>query len=260
MRTLLKRIRWPGFPASPVDLLRQVGYFALAYVAYRVVRGMVENDGTAAFQHAREVISLERSLHIFVEPAVQAWASGSYTLMAIAGWLYVNAQFTVTVAALLFLYFYRNPTFITVRNTLLIALGLALIGYYLYPTAPPRFLPEWGFVDSVSDVTGLKMSQSSALFSDFFNPYAAIPSMHIAFALIIGWPLARETKLLLVRALWVLYPLLIAFVIIATGNHFILDTILGVITAALARLLAGWAERAWQTLYKPLTPATSTTG
>ena len=221
---------------------------------------MVENDGTAAFQHAREVISLERSLHIFVEPAVQAWASGSYTLMAVAGWLYVNAQFTVTVAALLFLYFYRNPTFLTVRNTLLIALGLALIGYYLYPTAPPRFLPEWGFVDSVSDVTGLKMSQSSALFSDFFNPYAAIPSMHIAFALIIGWPLARETRLLFVRALWVLYPLLIAFVIIATGNHFILDTILGVITAALARLLAGWAERAWQALYKPLAAAPGTTG
>jgi len=247
-------------PSTWVDLARQVGYFALAYGAYRVVRGMVANDGTAAFQHAREVIAFERSLHIFVEPAVQAWASSSYTVMAIAGWLYVNAQFTITVLALLFLYFYRNSTFITVRNTLLIALGLALIGYYLYPTAPPRFLPEWGFVESVSLKTGLKLSESSPLFNDFFNPYAAIPSMHIAFALIIGWPLARETRFLLVRALWVLYPLLIAFVIIATGNHFILDTILGVITAALARLLAGWAERAWQALYKPLAAAPHATG
>ena len=68
-------------PSTWADLPRQVGYFALAYVAYRVVRGMVENDGTAAFQHAREVISFERSLHIFVEPAVQAWASGSWFML-----------------------------------------------------------------------------------------------------------------------------------------------------------------------------------
>lgn len=243
VRATVAKLRPPEPPQSWWEFARQLGYFGLAYVAYRVVRGLVANDGTAAFAHAREVISLERFLHVFIEPAVQRWASQSHTLMAVCGWLYVNAQFTITVGAMLFLYFYRRPTYTVARDTLLLAMGIALVGYALYPTAPPRFLPEWGFVDSVSDATGLHLSQSSALFSDFFNPYAAIPSMHIAFALIIGTPLVRTTRSWVVRLLWLLYPLLIAFVIIATGNHFLLDVVLGVATAGLASSLAKLVAR-----------------
>ena len=251
LRTIQSRL----LPHGWLDVLRQFLLFGLAYVAYRVVRGVVETQGTAAFQHAREVIQIERTLHVFVEPSVQAWASGSHTVMAIASWLYVNAQFTVTVGALIYIYVRQNRTFYHVRDTLLIAMAIALVGYAVFPTAPPRFLPEWGFVDSVTEMTGLT-SHSSTLFSNFVNPYAAVPSMHIAFALIIAWPLARMTRRPLVRALWWAYPLLIAFVIIATGNHFILDALLGALTAVLsgyaARGLVRVRAAAW-----PLAPAAS---
>src|SRR5690349_10410261 len=145
-------------PHGWLDALRQVSLFGLAYVAYRIVRGVVEGDANAAFAHARDLISLERTLHVFVEPSIQTWASGSHGVMVAASWLYVNAQTSVTIGALLYLYLRRNGNFYFVRNMLLIAMPLALIGYMAFPTAPPRFLPEWGFIDTVADVTPVNVS------------------------------------------------------------------------------------------------------
>jgi hypothetical protein len=233
-------------PRGWLDVLRQMALFGGAYCAYRVVQGLVGSDGTAAFQHAREVIQLERTLHVFVEPSIQAWASSSHVVMAAASWLYLNAQFSVTVGGLAYLYMRHNRSFYFVRNMLLIAMAIALVCYAVFPTAPPRFLPEWGFVDSVSDMTGVQVSHSS-VFEGLVNPYAAMPSMHVAFALIIGWPIARLVRSRIVRVLWLSYPLVIAFVIIATANHFVIDAVLGAVTAvisayaarALSRLRAG---------------------
>jgi hypothetical protein len=225
-------------------VLRQVALFAVAYLAYRLVRGLVEGDANAAFAHARDVISLELSLHIFVEPSVQAWASGSRALMEALSWLYVNAQTTVTVGALVYLYLRHNRSFYFVRNMFVIAMFIALIGYVVFPTAPPRFMPEWGFIDSVSDVTGVHVSHASASLSTLVNPYAAVPSMHVCFALMIGWPLARLTRRRIVKVVWFLYPFLMAFVIIATANHFIFDAILGALTAGAAAYGASWLARA----------------
>jgi len=225
-------------------VLRQVALFAAAYLAYRLVRGLVEGDANAAFAHARDVISLELTLHIFVEPSIQAWASGSRALMDFLSWLYVNAQTTVTVGALVYLYLRHNRSFYFVRNMFVIAMFIALIGYVVFPTAPPRFMPEWGFIDSVSDVTGVHVSHASASLSALVNPYAAVPSMHVCFALMIGWPLARLAHRRIVKVVWFLYPFLMAFVIIATANHFIFDAILGALTAGLAAYGARWLGRA----------------
>jgi hypothetical protein len=225
-------------------VLRQVALFAAAYLAYRLVRGLVEGDANAAFAHARDVISLELTLHIFVEPSIQAWASGSRALMDFLSWLYVNAQTTVTVAALVYLYLRHNRSFYFVRNMFVIAMFIALIGYTVFPTAPPRFMPEWGFIDSVANVTGVHVSHTSAALSALVNPYAAVPSMHVCFALMIGWPLARLARRRIVKVAWFLYPFLMAFVIIATANHFIFDAILGALTAGLAAYGASWLARA----------------
>jgi membrane-associated phospholipid phosphatase len=218
-------------PHGLLDALRQVSLFAAAYFAYRLVRGVAEGDANEAFAHARDLISLERTLHLFVEPSIQAWASGSHVVMLIASYIYVNAQTSVTFAALLYLYLRHNRNFYFVRNMFMIAMGIALIGYTVFPTAPPRFMPEWGFIDSVSDFTGVHVSHHSALSTALFNPYAAVPSMHVAFALMIGWPLARLTRHRIVKVLWLLYPLLMAFVIVVTANHFIFDAMLGALTA-----------------------------
>jgi hypothetical protein len=234
-------------------VLRQVALFAAAYLAYRLVRGLVEGEANAAFAHARDVISLELTLHIFVEPSIQAWASGSRTLMDCLSWLYVNAQTTVTVGALVYLYLRHNRSFYFVRNMFVIAMFIALIGYTVYPTAPPRFMPEWGFIDSVSGITGVHLETAhggGGATTALTNVYAAVPSMHVCFALMIGWPLARLARRRIVKVAWFLYPFLMAFVIIATANHFIFDAILGALAAGAAAYGATWLARARPNIWR----------
>ena len=237
-------------PHGWLDALRQVSLFALAYVAYRLVRGVVEGDANAAFAHARDLIALERNLHLFVEPSIQTWASGSHVVMLVASWLYVNAQGSLTIAALLYLYLRHNRNFYFVRNMFMIAMAIALVGYVVFPTAPPRFMPEWGFIDTVSDFTPVNVSHTSASMSSLFNPYAAVPSMHVAFALMIGWPLARLARHRIVKVLWLFYPFLMTFVIVVTANHFIVDALLGALTAGASAYGATWLARARPSVWR----------
>jgi membrane-associated phospholipid phosphatase len=144
----------------------------------------------------------------------------------------------------------------------MIAMGIALVGYTVFPTAPPRFMPEWGFIDSVSDLTGVHVSHASGTMTALFNPYAAVPSMHVAFALMIAWPLAKLAQHSVVRVLWVLYPFLMTFVIVVTGNHFILDALLGALTAGAsaygARALARARPTVWR--FTTVTPQIKASG
>jgi PAP2 superfamily len=240
LRLLQARI----LPQGWLDVARQLALFGAAYLAYGLARGLVAGTATEAFTHAREVIGVERALHLFVEPSIQTWASGSRLLMDVSSWLYLNAQTTVTVGALVYLYLRHNRSFYFVRNMLMIAMAIALVVYAVFPTAPPRFMPEWGFVDSVSDFTGVHVSHASATMSALFNPYAAVPSMHVAFALSIGWPLARLVRWRALRVFWFVYPFLVAFVIVVTANHFILDALLGALTAGASAYGARWLARA----------------
>ena len=230
-------------PHGWLDALRQLSLFALAYFAYGLVRGIVETEANVAFAHSRDLISLERGMHLFVEPSIQAWASGSHAFMVIASWWYINAQTTITVAALLYLYLRHNKSFYFVRNMLMIGMGIALVGYVAFPTAPPRFMPEWGFIDSVSDFTGVHVSSASASASALTNLYAAVPSMHVAFSLMIGWTLARLVRPRPLKVLWAVYPLLTSFVIIVTANHFLVDAVLGALTAGASLYGARWLAR-----------------
>ena len=238
MSDRMRRIQARLLPRGWVDVARQLLLFGVVYVAYRVVRGLVEGRATAAFQHARALISLERGLHFFVEPTVQAWAEGSHFVMGVSSWLYVNAQTTVTLTALVYIYLRHNRSFYFVRNMFMFAMAIALIGYWVYPTAPPRLLPEWGFFDSVSAFTGVS-SHAGSSSSPLFNSYAAVPSMHVCFALMIGWTLARLARWRAVSVLWALYPLLITFVIVITANHFLADALLGAMTAGVSAWAAG---------------------
>jgi hypothetical protein len=155
--------------------------------------------------------------------------------------MYINAQTSITLGALAWIYLRRNPSFYFVRNMFLVAFGIALIGYTVFPTAPPRFLPEWGFIDTVAQFTGVP--QDSVTVDALFNPYAAVPSMHAGFAIMIGWPLARLVKPRALKVFWASYPLIVTFVIVATANHFLADAFLGACTAGLGALAARWLAR-----------------
>jgi hypothetical protein len=243
-------------PHGWLDALRQVFLFGGAYVAYTLVRALAEGSAGAAFTHARQLISFERTLHFFVEPSIQAWASGSHFVIVLASWLYVNAQTSVTIGALVYLYMRHNNRYYFERNMFMIAMLLALVAYIVFPTAPPRFLPEWGFVDTVSDYTGVHNNHESGSMSALVNMYAAVPSMHVAFALLIACPLARLARLRIARLAWLLYPLLMTFVIIVTANHFIVDAMLGALTAGVSAYGASWLARARPAVWRFSVPAT----
>jgi PAP2 superfamily protein len=247
MTARLALVRGRVLPNGWVDLLRQCSLFGGAYLLYRLVEGIVGGNTSVAFAHARELISLERSLHIFVEPAIQGWATSSHLLVVIAAYVYINAQTTILIALLLYLYIAHNRSYYFVRNMLFVGMAIGLIGYGLFPTAPPRFLPEWGFIDSIQQVTGV--SGTSTIANVFFNPYAAVPSMHVAYAVLLGWTLARLVRRRVAKVFWAMWPLFITFMTVITGNHFLIDAVLGVVVAGLsfvaARRLAALRPHAW---------------
>jgi membrane-associated phospholipid phosphatase len=238
MRRRLGLIDVRVLPRGWPDVLRQVSLFAAAYVGYQVVRGLInDGDGHKPFGDATRIIDLERVLHVFIEPRIQAWASNKHLLMDIADWSYLNAHDVVTIGALTFIYLRRNDSFYFVRNMLMIAMAIALVGYALYPTAPPRLMPEWGFTDSISQFLGTSVDDGPG--KAFMNFYAAVPSMHVCFALIIGWPMSRLVRRWPAKIVWRVYPLWITFVVVATGNHYLTDVFLGAVTAGASWLLAG---------------------
>jgi hypothetical protein len=222
-------------PRGPRDVAQQIVLFCGAYWVYRIVRGIVDDRVGVAFANARHIVHFERSLGFFPEPSMQRFAESQDFLADAASWIYVNSQFVVTTAILAFIYLRRNDSFYFVRNMFMVSMGIALILYVTYPTAPPRFLPELGFTDSVANFTGVTTDGSSLL----VNPYAAVPSMHVCFALMIGLPMAQIVRQWWAAALWRLYPLLITFAVITTANHWWTDAVLGAATAGLS-----WAAAA----------------
>jgi membrane-associated phospholipid phosphatase len=158
--------------------------------------------------------------------------------------MYVNSHFVITTTVLVWLYLRHNERFYFVRNMFMVAMGLALIGYVLMPTAPPRFFPELGFVDTIAYYVNVK--HDSGLVALFFNPYAAVPSMHVAFALMISIPTMLIVRNRVAKVLWALYPLLVTFVVVVTGNHWIFDAIVGAAVAGTSALIAGHVlSRLW---------------
>jgi PAP2 superfamily len=241
--------RW--LPQGWVDALRQLALFAGAYYAYRIVRGLVDGQAALAFENARTLVDAERAMGLFFEPGLQAWAQGQDWIVTGANWMYVNSHFVVTTTFLIWLYIARNHAYYYVRNMFMIAMGLALVGYLAYPTAPPRYMPEWGFTDTVATFVGDAAEQSANV---LYNPFAAVPSMHVAFALMIGIPAIKLVKTRALKVAWALYPVLVTFVVVVTANHFWLDAALGALVAAISAAGASYAlgrarpaAWAWQT-------------
>jgi membrane-associated phospholipid phosphatase len=130
----------------------------------------------------------------------------------------------------------HNDRFYFVRNMFMVAMALAIVGYVAMPTAPPRFLPELGFVDTIAYYTDVH--HDSAFVALFFNPYAAVPSMHVAFSLMLAGPAILITRRWYLKVIWACYPLLVAFVVIVTGNHWWFDAAVGAVIASLAAVVA----------------------
>jgi membrane-associated phospholipid phosphatase len=153
-------------------------------------------------------------------------------LIAATSYTYWLSQFTVLGAALLWVYLRRNDAFLRFRNLVMLANLIGLAGYVLLPTAPPRMFPGFGFADTLAVFGGL--NHGSGLIELASNPYAAMPSLHAADALIVGLVLASLSRRWIVRTVWLAWPVWVWFSVMATGNHFWLDIAAGVLVAGLA--------------------------
>jgi membrane-associated phospholipid phosphatase len=228
------RLRW--LPKGGSDALLQLSLFVMADILYETVRGVAESNAATAFANARVIVELEQNTGLFFEQGLQTWAMGQRALIDFANFMYVNSHFVITTTVLVWLYLRHNERFYFVRNMFMVAMGLALVGYILMPTAPPRFFPELGFVDTIAYYVNVK--HDSGLVALFFNPYAAVPSMHVAFALMISIPTMLIVRNRMAKVAWALYPVLVTFVVVVTGNHWIFDAIVGAAVAGTSALVA----------------------
>lgn len=223
------------------DAARQLALFVVAELSYETVRGVAEGQRAEAFSNGANVIDIERSTGTFFEPHLQSSLLSQQWLIDAANFMYMNSHFVITTAFMLWLYIYRNESFYFVRNMFMVAMALALVGYALVPTAPPRLFPQDGFVDTITQYA--QVNHDSGLVKIFINPYAAIPSMHCAFSLMIGVSGAALARHRVTRVAWALYPALVFFVVIVTGNHFWIDGALGWTVAGLSALAAAALAR-----------------
>jgi PAP2 superfamily len=212
--------------------LREIAALGVLYGVYEVIRGVGGENVQTAMSNTADLVAIERSLGIYVERGVQDAVEAIPLAPALLGLAYVVLHFIGTATMLVWVHRRHPDRFPLVRTTFVVATGLALVGYVLYPAAPPR-LADLGFSDTVSSSTGLDLS--SDLLGALYNPFAAVPSLHFGYALIVGVILATVASHRIVRSVGALYPGAMLLIIVGTGNHFIVDAALGGLVVA-----AGW--------------------
>jgi PAP2 superfamily len=216
----------------------EAGVVLVLYGLYELGRGLVVADPAEAHRHAHQIVALERWPHFFVEADVQRAADAVPGVIDVLSVSYLPLHLAVTTGVLIWLHQRRPAAFPFVRTAFLLASGFALVGYVVYPTAPPR-LAGVGILDTVSSHIDLNGGLVSAL----YNPYAAVPSVHIAYALIVAVSLLRYGRGPVVRGLALVYPPAVLLIVVATGNHFFFDAAAGALDAALAVAVAALLVR-----------------
>jgi hypothetical protein len=216
--------------------------------AYDVITNLAPLRRHEALMHARGVLHLEQSLHLVPELTLNRWLSGHDTLGLISSYYYDNAHFVVTLGLLGWLWLRRPALYRPLRNSLILINVLGFIVFWRYPMAPPRLLGGSGFTDVVDSTHPLGSWHTGGLASHA-NQLAAMPSLHIAWALWCSLVLWRASPRRWLRGLAIFYPCLTTLAVLATGNHFLADVAAGLATIALAVLLPGvhvWAIEAWR--------------
>ena len=203
--------------------------------AYQVARGLADRNPGKAFENGLKVIDFEQRADALFELSLQGFVHSSGLLMALTSYTYWLSQFTVLGLALLWVYLRRNHAFLRFRNLVIVANLIGLAGYVLLPTAPPRMFPGFGFADTLALFGSL--NHGSGLIELASNPYAAMPSLHAADALIVGVTLAAICRNWIVRLVWLAWPVWVSFSVMATGNHFWLDIAAGWLVACLAAVI-----------------------
>jgi hypothetical protein len=224
-------------------LLVEAVILVLAYLAYEAVRRLVAPDAGDAFGHAANIIRIEQEMGIFFEPSLQRLIVDHHWLVTLFNWVYVWGYLPVISAAGLYLYLRHRNFYSRYRNAFLLSGAVGLIIFATIPVAPPRMFPEFGFVDTVHVNSSVYRSLQG---SDLVNEFAAVPSFHFGWILLVGIALIQTNHHILVRSAGVMLPVLMLAAIIFTANHYVVDAIIGgaIVLAALGVVRFGerWFE------------------
>jgi PAP2 superfamily len=220
----------------PHAIAREVALIVAAWFLYFGVRAISEGRTSAAVAHARALLRLEDALGVDWEAGFQRAALHHHTLVTLANWVYIWGHWPVIAAVAVWLYRREPSAYRLLRNAMFISGAIGLAVFALYPVAPPRLMPL-GLVDSVTTWShAYRVLQPPAL----TNPYAAMPSLHFGWDLLVGVMLVWYGRRRVVRAAGVALPAAMAIAVVATANHFVLDVVAG---AALALLGLAVASR-----------------
>ena len=214
---------------------------ALGFLLYFLVRGAVVDRSSDAFANAHDIVNLQFALGIFVEPAVQGWVLDHELARRGLNFVYFWLDFPLIVLAGLLMFWKRRNSYTLTRDAILVSGGIALAVYWAYPVAPPRFLTEWGFVDTLEVYDNLSYQAQSL--QPFVNPYAAVPSLHVGWAALLAVGVFTATGNLWLRLGAGVSFVLQSISVVGTGNHYILDGVAGLAVCAVARGVAVWLQR-----------------
>jgi hypothetical protein len=221
------------------SVLLEVVVVAAGVVAYFGIRGLTSTDVDAAVDHAHDIMALEERLHLDQERWLQELVVPSDAMSTLFNWIYIWGHWPVIVATLLWLALRHRTAYLRLRNAMMVSGGLGLLVYTTYPVAPPR-LAGLGMVDTVTERSqAYRVLQPPA----FVNQYAAMPSLHVGWDLLVGLTIVSVATASWLRMVGRLMPVLMAVATVATANHYLLDALAGVAFALAGLWVALVIER-----------------
>jgi hypothetical protein len=216
-------ITWEKPAPLRVGLGRQVGIVTAAVAAYFGVRGATEAATDRALANAATVVDFERSVGLFHEAWLQSTFAGTPAVATFFNWIYIWGHWPVIVATLIWLARSHPAIYFRTRNAMLVSGGIGLAVFTLFPLAPPR-LAELGMIDTVTQSSDAYRVLQPTMFT---NQYAAMPSLHVGWDLLIGLAILAAARGPLLRALGAAMPVLMVAAVVLTANHYIVDAVAG---------------------------------
>lgn len=223
----------------------EIAVVVAAFLLYFLVRGSVVDRDAEALGNALDIVRIERDLGFFWEPDLNAAILDYEALVQLFNAIYFWLDFPLIVSVGLWMYFFGHRHQYTVARDAVLASGaIALVCYHLFPVMPPRLVPPeygLGFIDTVKESSNLSYQAQST--QPFVNPYAAVPSLHFGWQLLVGGVLFWTTRSLWLRALGVFMPVGQLAAVVFTANHYILDAMAGAVVALMGLLVAMALQR-----------------
>jgi hypothetical protein len=237
---------WWWFPERGIArTLLELLIVVPAYALYQLVRGTVDGRAAGAFERASALVDVEQALHIFWEAELQSAIITQEIAVRAVNTVYVWGHLPVIILVAIWLFSFHRDRYALFRNAFLISGAIGLFFFWLAPTAPPRFLQYWGFVDTTVRSGSYYFFQPPAL----VNQYAAMPSLHFGWSLLAAAAIFANLRAPF-RYIALVMPVATLGGIVLTGNHFFLDAAAGGAVAGAALWIA-IQLRAHLPRYKP---------